>query len=95
MAQYATYGHMRSSHGLQGSASSSNLAQNYRRGGSDDSAGSVDISVKRDLEDDDLDGGVGDEDVEGRPKKILKRGAKACTAVSRGGVRGTLGLGRG
>lgn len=94
MAQYATYGHMRSSNmnGMQTGGSSSGLAHTYRRANSDDSGGSVDISVKRDLDDDDLEGGVGDEDGEGRPKKVLKRGAKACTAVRGPGVRGIVGV---
>ncbi|KAL8287204.1 hypothetical protein RQP46_003656 [Phenoliferia psychrophenolica] len=78
MHHHGSNGITRASGGSYAGASTSSLPHGYRAN-SDDSGGSGDLSVKRDF--DDLDGGEIDEDADGPPKKALKRGAKACTAV--------------
>lgn len=50
--------------------------------GSADSLGSTDASLKRLLDTDGADSGAGEDDADGRAAKVIKRGVKACTAVS-------------
>ncbi|KAK4701599.1 hypothetical protein P7C70_g4632, partial [Phenoliferia sp. Uapishka_3] len=77
MAQYGSYHSVRQANSHQSNPSASAHPYSYRERSEDSN------SIKRDLDEDDLDvdgAGVDEDDADGRPKKVLKRGAKACTA---------------